>query len=242
VLDLGWLEIYVRKLRMPGTDSTCWTLVRDAAAGASASRAEFAARYEPVVRSYLALRWRGSSLLQGLDDAVQDVFVECLRTGGILERAQADRPGGFRAFLFGSVRHVAQRLEKRWATKNHREPAADLDLGTIPGREEALSRVFDRAFARSLMREAAKRQSELAAEKGADAGRRVEILRLRFQEGLPIREIAQLWSLDAAYLHHQYALARREFRSALRDVVSFHHPDTPEEVDAECAKLLSLLE
>src|SRR5262249_33343292 len=60
-------------------DSTCWTLLRDAAAGGEAPRAEFAARYAPVVRAYLAARWRGSHLLRELDDTVQDVFIECLR-------------------------------------------------------------------------------------------------------------------------------------------------------------------
>jgi DNA-directed RNA polymerase specialized sigma24 family protein len=63
--------------------------------------------------------------------------------------------------------------------------------------------------------------------------RRVELLRLRFQEGMPIREIARLRGVDAASLHHEYARARREFRSALRDVIAFHHPGAPEEIDRE---------
>src|SRR5262249_21703359 len=79
--------------------SSCWTLLRDAAAGGEESRAAFAVRYTPVVRAYLAVRWRGSKLLRELDDTVQDVFLECLRNGGLLERVRADRPGGFRAFL-----------------------------------------------------------------------------------------------------------------------------------------------
>ena len=71
---------------------------------------------------------------------------------------------------------------------------------------------------------------------------RVELLRLRFHEEMPIREIAQLWGLDAPSLHHEYARARQEFRSALRDVVALHDPGSPEDVDRECAQLLSLLE
>ena len=82
----------------------------------------------------------------------------------------------------------------------------------------------------------------LAARRGEAAPRRVELLRLRFHEGMPIREIAGLWGLDAASLHHEYARARQEFRSALRDVIAFHHPGSPEDVDRECAQLLSLLE
>jgi RNA polymerase sigma-70 factor (ECF subfamily) len=227
---------------MGAEDSTCWTLLRDAAAGGAASRAEFAARYAPVVRAYLAARWRGTRLLQELDDTVQDVFFECLRDGGLLDRAQADRPGGFRAFLYGAVRNVALRAEAHRARQLAREPLAVVDLAGIPGREEALSRVYDRAWARAIMREAAERQAALAAQQGTAALRRVELLRLRFHDGMPIREIARLWGLDAAMLHHEYARARQEFHSALRDVIAFHHPGAPEEVDGECAQLLALLE
>src|SRR5262249_9139684 len=116
------------------------------------------------------------------------------------------------------------------------------DLESIPGGEETLSRAFDRAWARAVVREAAERQSALAAQRSEASLRRVELLRLRFHEGLPIREIARLWGLDAAYLHHEYARARQEFRAALREVIAFHHPGSPEDVDRECARLLSLLE
>ncbi|QDV34413.1 RNA polymerase sigma factor [Tautonia plasticadhaerens] len=223
-------------------DSTCWTILHEAAAGSDVARAEFAARYAPVVRTYLAARWRGSERLQDLDDTVQDVFVECLREGGLLERARADRPGGFRAFLYGAVRHVALRAEARRARQLAREPAQGIDLEGIPGGEETLSRVFDRAWAKVVVREAAERQSVLAARRGEAARRRVELLRLRFHEGLPIREIARLWGLDAAYLHHEFARARQEFRSALWEVIASHHPGSPEDVDRECEQLLSLLE
>jgi RNA polymerase sigma-70 factor (ECF subfamily) len=227
---------------MGAEDSTSWTLLRDAAAGGEAPRAEFAARYAPVVRAYLAARWRGSKLIRELDDIVQDVFIECLRDGGLLDRARDDRPGGFRAFLYGAVRNVALRAEAQSARRLARKPMDVVDLQAVPDREEALSRVYDRAWARAVVREAAERQSALAAHRGEAALRRVELLRLRFHEGLPIREIARRWGLDAAALHHEYARARQEFRSALRDVIAFHHPGSPEDVDRECAQLLSLLE
>jgi RNA polymerase sigma-70 factor (ECF subfamily) len=227
---------------MGARDSTCWNLIRDAADGGEAARSDFAARYAPAVRAYLAARWRGSRLIQELDDTVQEVFIECFRQGGLLDRAQADRPGGFRAFLYGAVRNVALRAEALRAKQFAREPMNAIDLEGIPGREEALSRVYDRAWAKAVVREAAERQSVIASRCGEAAVRRVELLRLRFHEGMPIREIAQLWDLDAASLHHEYARARREFQSALRDVVAFYHPGTPEDVDRECAQLLSLLE
>lgn len=216
--------------------STCWTLIRAAAGGSAQPREEFARRYAPVLRAYLSARWRDSRLLQDLDDAVQDVFVECLRPGGALERLDPSRDGGFRAFLYGVARNVALRRESR-------RPAPDgaADLDAIPDDHTSLSRVFDRAWARAILREAARVQEERARALGERALRRVELLRLRFHEGLPIREIGRRWGTDAAGLHHEYATAREEFRAALIDVVAFHHAGDPGAVEEECRKLLLLL-
>jgi RNA polymerase sigma-70 factor (ECF subfamily) len=225
---------------MSQSDSTCWTVLRDAAAGDGAARAEFAARYAPMVRAYFAARWRHGTLVQDLDDAVQEVFVECLRQGGVLQRADAGRPGGFRAYFYGLVRNVARRIEQERA----RQPGQPAGSGAAAERasdEESLSHVFDRAWARSVMREAAARQAEWAEREGEPARRRVELLRLRFQEGMPIRDIARLWAADAAALHHDYARARNEFKAALLDVMSFYHPGSPDAAERECAALLDLL-
>jgi RNA polymerase sigma-70 factor (ECF subfamily) len=98
---------------MPTSESTCWTVIRAAAAGSTADRDELARRYLGVVRAYLSARWRGSHLRHDLDDAVQEVFVECFRQGGVLEAAGAGRVPGFRAFLYGVVRNIARRFETR---------------------------------------------------------------------------------------------------------------------------------
>jgi RNA polymerase sigma factor (sigma-70 family) len=219
-------------------ESTCWTVIAAAAAGCAAERAAFAQPYQPVIRAYLTARWRNSPYLQDLDDAVQDVFVACFQRDGLLTRAQSDRPGGFRAFLYGVVRNVARRREAR---RSRDRQADDVDLDQVPGDEESQARMFDRAWARALLREAAQHQEEHARRAGAAALRRVELLRLRFHEGLPIRAIAASWQVEAATLHHEYAKARQEFKAALTEVVAFHYPGTPEEVECECANLLSLL-
>ena len=80
-----------------------------------------------------------------------------------------------------------------------------------------------------------------AARNGPEAVRRVELLRLRFEENLPIREIAARWAADPATLHHAYALARQEFKAALLAVVAFHQPGSPAELEAEAASLLKAL-
>jgi RNA polymerase sigma-70 factor (ECF subfamily) len=221
-------------------ESTCWTVIQAAAAGSAGDRAEFARRYGPVVRAYLASRWRSSPWRRELDDAAQDVFVECFKQGGALAHADRDRPGGFRPFLYGIVRKVAQRFE---AMRGRREqqPPVDGDLDGVPDAEASLSRLFDRAWARALLREAARLQEERARRAGEAACRRVELLRLRFHEGLPIREIARRWDTPGETVHHEYARARQEFKAALGEVVAFHHPGSPAEVEQECANLLGYL-
>jgi RNA polymerase sigma-70 factor (ECF subfamily) len=220
-------------------ESTCWTVIAAAAAGCAAERAAFAERYQPVVRAYLTARWRDTPYRQDLDDAVQDVFVACFQRDGMLARAERDRPGGFRAFLYGLVRNVARRREA--GRGRDRQAAGDVDLDQFPAEEESQAKMFDRAWARSLLREAAVRQEEQARRTGAASLRRVELLRLRFHDGLPIRAIAERWQIDAAMLHREYAKARQEFKAALAEVVGFHHPGSAAEIERECANLLSLL-
>jgi RNA polymerase sigma factor (sigma-70 family) len=224
---------------MSTQESTCWTVIAAAAEGCAAQRAAFAQRYQRVIRAYLAARWRNTPYLQDLDDAVQEVFVACFQRDGFLARAQRDRPGGFRAFLYGVVRNVARHLEAR--RSRDRQAAGDVDLNQVPADEESQARLFDRAWARSLLREAARRQEDHARRTGAAALRRVELLRLRFHDGLTIRAIAARWQIEAATLHHDYAKARQEFKTALAEVVGFHHPGTAAEIERECVNLLSLL-
>ena len=95
-------------------DETCWTMIRDAAAGETAARDRFAHRYQPALEAYLRARWRGMTRLLGeVEDATQEIFVECFRSGGALEKAEPGRPGGFRAFVYGVARNVARRTESQ---------------------------------------------------------------------------------------------------------------------------------
>jgi RNA polymerase sigma-70 factor (ECF subfamily) len=219
---------------MSSSESTCWTVIRAAAAGSPSDRDELARRYLGVVRAYLAARWRGSALRGNLDDAVQEVFVECFRSGGALEAAGAGRVPSFRAFLYGVVRNVGRRFESR-------PIRAAGSLPEVPSNEESQSRLFERTWAQAIMAEAAQLQKRMADERGPDAVRRVELLRLRFEENLPIRTIAGRWGVPAAELHHAYAAARKEFKAALLQVVAFHHPGRPDDVEQEAAGLLKAL-
>ena len=115
-------------------------------------------------------------------------------------------------------------------------------MAEIEADETSLSRVFDRAWATGLLEEAANRQASGATHKGAEALKRVELLRLRFQEGIPIREIADKWQVDAKRVHREYSKARNEFSEALRSVVAFHYGTSSKaEVDRQCRGLLRAL-
>ncbi len=219
---------------MPTSESTCWTLIRAAAAGEPAEREELARRYLGVVRAYLAARWRGSRLREEPDDATQAVFVECFRQGGVLDAAGSGRVPGFRAFLYGVIRNVARRFENRPVRVGGSLPEIAMD-------DASQSRLFDRTWAQAIMAKAGRLQRDRAEERGAEAVRRVELLRLRFEENLPIRDIALRWATDPALVHKSYALAKKEFRSALLEVVAFHHPGSADELEEEAACLLKAL-
>jgi RNA polymerase sigma-70 factor (ECF subfamily) len=219
---------------MSVAESTCWTVIHAAAAGSRDDREQLARRYMGVVRAYLTTRWRGADQKVDLDDAIQEVFVECFRAGGALEAVGNGRVHSFRAFLYGIIRNVARRFESRPVHEAGPLPDVEAD-------EADLSRQFERAWAQAIMAEAVQRQAQHAAQHGPEALRRVELLRLRFEDNLPIRTIAQRWGVPADELHHAYAQARREFRAALLAVVAFHHPGSSAEVEQEAAGLLQAL-
>jgi RNA polymerase sigma-70 factor (ECF subfamily) len=231
-----------------GDETTCWSLIRRASAGEEEGRRHFADRYEPFVRALLAARWRGSPRVVEIDDAVQDVFVECFRSGGVLSRAGADpdRIPAFRAFLVGVVRNVARRIEGRRGplafTDAAPEDASTLAPGGFAAAIDPPSRDVERAWARALVGEARDLLEARGRQGDEAARRRVALLELRFQEGLPIREIARRWGADPTRLHREFARARSEFRAALFEVVAAHHPGTPADVERNCEQLLLALQ
>jgi RNA polymerase sigma factor (sigma-70 family) len=225
-----------------GPESTCWTLVEHAAAGDGAAREEFGRRYLPVVRAYLHARFTGRLAADELEDAVQDVFVAFLREKGVLENLRPGRDQSFRPLLYGVVRNTALRIEHARVRKLDAPGSESFDAAANPSSEDSLSRVFDRAWAESIMREAADLQRNLARDRGADALRRFELLRLLFEEEVSIAKVAERWGVDADALQRDAVRAKREFKEALRSVVAFHHPESPERVERECRELLGLLD
>jgi RNA polymerase sigma factor (sigma-70 family) len=220
--------------------ATWWIEIAAAGRGEARARDGLTARYLPMVRAYFGRRWQAPALREQADDAVQEAFLELFRAGGALERVDPGRSGGFRAYLAGVLRHVALRFEERWARARARAGPTDA-VESVLDDETTLSAVLDREWARALAREAGARMADLAARADEAAVRRVELLRLRFRDGLPIRTIAARWGMDAARLHHEYARARTEFLGALRAVIAERQGGTAAEVEAACRALADVL-
>lgn len=218
---------------------TCWTILRAASGGDGDARADFAARYESTIRDFLAARWRGRLREIDIADAVQEVFVECLKPGGVLQRADPAR-GDFRGLLCRVTRNVARRFEERAVERDRIRPEDSVWVAQIASDDAGQATVFDRCWANALVREATARFRVLAGQDG-DAGRqRIELLERRFGDDEPIREIAARWNVPAQDLHNAYKKARKEFYRCLKQVVAFHRPDATD-LDGACRELLELL-
>jgi DNA-directed RNA polymerase specialized sigma24 family protein len=153
---------------------------------------------------------------------------------------ERERGSAFRTFLYGVVRKVALRYEERAGRKGEAPAPSAFDPEELDAREERLSILFDRAWAKTVLARAGERHRARAEREGEAGRRRLELLRLRFGEGLPIREIAARWSMEPALLHAEYRKAREEFKQALREEVAFHHPGTPRSIERECETLLAV--
>jgi len=205
-------------------------------------RKAFVAHYLSTIASYLAKRWRGSRLFAHVEDACHDVFVECFRENGALSRFDSTRPDGFKPFLYGIVRNIARRVEQQVArnmpTGNHESTT----LVAVASDDKCVSWQMDRRWALDVIRKALAMQEERARDSDGAASRRVELLRLRFHNNLPIRKIAELWHEDARHVHNEYARARTDYQNALRDVVGEQFTNlTRREIETKCRALVELL-
>lgn len=223
------------------SQQTCWDVIHGAAAGDRRDRSEFAQRYLPVVRATFKARWRRCSLEDSADDAVQEVFLECFRLQGALERADPRRANGFRAFLSGIVNNVALRCERRQRHRLGREAKGSFHPERLAANNEAVSRLFDREWAVALIKQAGELLEQKARMLDPPARKRVELLKLRFEDGLPIREIASKWGERPALVHESYRKVRREYHDCLREVVASNNPDAIGQCEQECERLLALL-
>ncbi len=216
---------------------TPWSMIAAAARGDDAAQHRFHRLYASTARAFLTRRWRRRVLANDIDDALQDVFLECFRQQGALSRAESGR-GEFRGFFLGIVANIAARFERRLSRSRLRaqtDVATSIDVATDATR---VSIAFDRAWARSLMQEAGRLHRTRAGD-DADARQRIDLLRARIVDGRAIRHIAAEWEVDPDLLHRAYARARREYYACLREVVARHCG--PKSIESECQWLLEIL-
>jgi RNA polymerase sigma-70 factor (ECF subfamily) len=224
----------------PG-EVTSWSVILGAATGAPLEREAFAQRYAPVIRAYLAARWRVPPDHADVADATNEAFVECFKEGGALQRVDPTCAGGFRAFLYGVVRNVALMAERKHARRRDAPGPIESDLDALAARGESLSRVFDRAWAESVVLEARTRIAERSRRSPA-ATQRFLVLTMRFEQNLPPRDIAAALQVPVERVYEWLRQARTEFRTALIEVMARCHPGCSEaEVERLCVELLSSL-
>ena len=221
------------------SQETCWTLVRAASRGDAVARSTFGRSYAATLRSFFRARWHGRVLLEESDDAVQEVFLECLKPGGVLDHADPER-GDFRGLLFGVARNVARRFEERAFARGRLLPDDSAWLRELASDQAGQETLFDRNWARALLRLSRRRHRVLALADGEAGRRRIELLERRFRDDEAIRDIAAHWEVPAHEVHQAYRKARSEFYRCLREVVA-HHAPAGADLDSECRRLLLIL-
>ena len=224
---------------MDSADFTSWSMILGAAAGRAVDRDLFSRRYGAVIRAYLAARWRVSQDSPGVADATNDVFVDCFKDGGALSRVDPTFAGGFRAFLYGVVRNVALMAERRLARQ--RDAAGGFAVENLADSEASLSRVFDRAWAEAVVQEARDKMGTRAS-RSATAARRFRALAMRFEQGMPPREIAVALDEPVELIYEALREARIEFKTTLMEVMAGYHPAASEaELERHGVELLAAL-
>lgn len=214
-------------------------MLRAASTGDRDARTSFSRTYTSTIRGYLEARWQGRLLSGETDDAVQDVFLECFKPGGVLERADEQR-GEFRGLLFGVTRNVARRFEQRALERGRLRPEDSAWLEHVAAEEAGQATLFDRSWARALIKRTKHLHRERALADGPAGEKRIELLERRFGDDEAIREIALRWGTPAQDVHNLYRKARTEFYGCLREIVAFHAP-TGADLDAACRRVLAYL-
>lgn len=238
-MDRNFSSVVPRMTSMEHFDSTCWSLVDAAAKGGTVEREAFSEQYAPLIRRYLAARWR---LPPGHDQVVEgshEVVIQLLKPGGALANVVPGRAGGFRAYLYGVVRNVALMVER--TARRHRDLRFEscLDPEQVEQSEATLSQAFDRAWVEMLAAQARRRMAEQTGPRHQAAYLCME---MRYGEGLPPREIALRSGRDVKEVYELLRTARLGYRRALLAVVAEHHPDCNEqELEAKCKELAQLL-
>ena len=152
---------------MDQADSTCWTVLRSAAAGGAGDSRRVRRRYAPAGPRLPRGPLAGLAPAPGPGRRGPGRLRRVPPARRVLERVPADQPGGLPGVpLRGRAeRRPASRAGSGRAAWDTSPPRART-RGRSRAARRRLSRVFDRAWARAVMREAAARQAERAEARG----------------------------------------------------------------------------
>ena len=224
---------------MDGAEHTSWTMIDGAAKGRAEAREQVAQLYAPLVRRYLAARWRLPLDHEQVNEGCQDAMLQLFKPGGALQNVDSEQSGGFRAYLYGLVRNVALMIERSSRRRNERHSSAEFELDNIEQDDATLSQVFDRGWARMIAQRARVRMAANLRDSKPEVYRCLE---LRYSEGLAPREIADEIGKDASIVYELLRSARKEYRRALLETVAEFYPGrTHAEVEATCKELTQFL-
>jgi RNA polymerase sigma-70 factor (ECF subfamily) len=231
-----------RLARMAQNDSTSWSIILGAAARRPADQERFARLYTPMIKAYLAARWRVPVEHEDVGDASQEVLLQCFRQHGALDSVEPGHESGFRAFLYGVTRNVAAMTERKWARTRESQASHSAVFERVDD-DLSLSHVFDRAWAEVIVREARALLQRRALMRGGTAVLRARALELRYQGALPPREIAPRLGLEVKQVYRLLEDGQVDFQEALLDVMALQVPSASRtELESKCSELLMLLE
>lgn len=202
-----------------GSSSDAARIALAAAGGDPAARAAFWAQHARQVHTWLWFRWSRTTLRGCIDDAAQEVYLECFRRGGAFTHFAPERARhGVTGFLRGIVRNVAHRFERqRTRERAHRAHLT----GTPPplhGDDDAVPAGDGTGIDHEHVVAALDRLDHDDPARGTPRSLRA-FLRLRFDDGLPVRTIAKHWQTTPDHVHELRRRACRRFRSCLLAVL-----------------------
>lgn len=214
---------------------TSWNLVGLAGTDTDLARREFALRYEKFVRRVLAKRWLGTMFRHDFDDAVQDVFIECFKPGGVIEKADPSRGGSFRSLLYQVAFHVAARFERSRRQQLIREQEGEL-LSDFPDTDLSGYEAVTREEVTDLVREALRR---MVQHHDPDVRSRGQLLERHTCDNERINVMADGDPELAKRLHREHSKAKLEWKQFLVEVAQSEYRVPEDEAHAIVADLLS---
>ncbi|MCA8957644.1 MAG: sigma-70 family RNA polymerase sigma factor [Planctomycetes bacterium] len=219
-----------------------WRMIAAAAAGDPEARAAFVEAFQPTIRAALERDLKGHlGQPDVIDDLVQEVFVECFKQGGALQRADPTRD--FKSFLLGIVANIRRRA---WEVHTRRRLEQEGEPHELPD-DSGVSVTLDRRYAKELFRAALEHVKQRAVSARGRSFNAHDLLIRRYRDDEAPRAIAASIRSDggectAKQVSDAAGKAKDEFRDALETELRARHPDcSAEEISRMGAELLTLI-